>query len=423
MNYVKNIERIKYADVAVIGGGTSGVFAAISAARSSASVVLVEKNAVLGGTVTVGGVNFPGLFYAWGKRIIGGAPFESIERTVALGGAKIPNITYKPERHWQEQILLNKFIYTTVLFAMCIEAGVSVICNSMISDAIDDEDGLSLVCTDKSGLFLLKVKRAVDATADAALATLLGYPTRKSETLQPATLQNHISGYTITEEMLPTLLSEIKEKRKQYPVAEHITNEKILFYLRKGVLDIHTPVYDAETSEGKTDTDVRAHKNALDVLNLVRHIDGFENITVDYVATESGIRETKRIVGEYTITAEDYLEGKFYPDSVCYAFYPIDKHVLFGIEKTYLKDGIIPKIPYRALIPKESDKLLVAGRCISSDTDANSAIRVEAVCMATGEVAGCAAALSAKSEESVRTLEIDTLKSSLRTLGTIVPEE
>jgi hypothetical protein len=97
--------------------------------------------------------------------------------------------------------------------------------------------------------------------------------------------------------------------------------------------------------------------------------------------------------------------------------------VLTGIEKTYLKDGIIPKIHYRALIPKGSDKLLVAGRCISSDTDANSAIRVEAVCMATGEVAGCAAALSAKSEESVRSLKTDTLKASLRTLGTIVPEE
>lgn len=423
MNYVKNIERIKYADVAVIGGGTSGVFAAISAARSSASVVLIEKNAVLGGTMTVAGVNFPGLFYAWGEKIIGGAAYESIERARELGGAVIPKISYKPERHWQEQILLNKFIYTTVLFDMCIEAGVSVICNSMISDAIDDKDGLSLVCTDKSGLFLLKVKRAVDATADAALATLLGYPTRKSETLQPATLQNHISGYTLSEDVVPRLLEEIEEKRKTNPVPTYITAEKIVYFLRKGVLEIHTPVYDAETSEGKTDTDMRAHENAISVLKLIRSLKGFENTTVDYSAGETGIRETRRIVGEHVITAEEYLKGKFYEDSVCYAFYPIDKHVLTGIEKTYLKDGIIPKIPYRALIPKGSDKLLVAGRCISSDTDANSAIRVEAVCMATGEVAGCAAALSAKSEESVRTLEIDTLKSSLRTLGTIVPEE
>lgn len=90
-------------DVAVIGGGTAGVFAAISAARTGAQTLLVEKNSMLGGTVTVAKVDFPGLFFAWGKQIIDGPCREAIKRAEALGGAKIPEVSYKPKKHWQCQ--------------------------------------------------------------------------------------------------------------------------------------------------------------------------------------------------------------------------------------------------------------------------------------------------------------------------------
>ena len=99
-------------DVLVIGGGSAGCFAAISAARMGATVLLVEKNGMLGGTTTVGMVNFPGLFHAWGKRIIGGPAWESIERCVALGGAVLPPFPYKSKHHNQQQILVDIFTYT-----------------------------------------------------------------------------------------------------------------------------------------------------------------------------------------------------------------------------------------------------------------------------------------------------------------------
>lgn len=96
-------------DVLVIGGGSAGCFAAISAARSGASVLLVEKNGMLGGTTTGGMVNFPGLFHAWGKQIIDGPCWESIERCVANGGAVLPPFPYKSEHHNKQQILVDVF--------------------------------------------------------------------------------------------------------------------------------------------------------------------------------------------------------------------------------------------------------------------------------------------------------------------------
>ena len=136
------IQRELKADVAVVGGGTAGVFAAIAAAKSGAKTILIEKNSILGGTMTAACVNFPGLFFAWGKQIIAGPCWEAIEKTIELGGAKMPQISFKPERHWHEQILVNRFVYTAVITGMCRDAGVIVISNAMLADAQETETGV-----------------------------------------------------------------------------------------------------------------------------------------------------------------------------------------------------------------------------------------------------------------------------------------
>ena len=111
MEYALTISKEINTDVLVIGAGTSGGFAAISAGMNGASVLLVEKGSMPGGTLTAGGVNFPGIFHAWGKQIIDGPCYEAIKRTDSLGGAVIPEIVYKPDRHWKMQIKLNIFTY------------------------------------------------------------------------------------------------------------------------------------------------------------------------------------------------------------------------------------------------------------------------------------------------------------------------
>lgn len=417
MEFVTKIERELTADVVVIGGGTAGVFAAISAARTGAKTILIEKNSALGGTMTVAGVNFPGLFFAWGKQIINGPCWESVERTINLGGAKMPEITFKPVVHWREQILLNKFIYTAVLFEMCEEAGVEVICNSMLSAVDETDDHVIMTITNKTGLFTIKAKTAIDATGDANLIQIAGYPVEKSKVQQPATIQNHISGYELNE----NIENEIREKFEFANLPEYLTAKRIILYLKINKIDMHIPCVDADTSQGKTKLEQKTYSEMLAVYKFLRSIKGLENLEIDYVAAETGVRETNRIVGEKTITETDYVNGTFYEDSICYAFYPIDKHVINGIEKKFLEENVVPKIPYQALIPQNSKRILCSGRCISSDTNANSAIRVEAVCMATGQAAGCAAAIAAKHNVSVQSISYAELCNALKDINAIVP--
>ena len=411
------VEKTIQTDVVVVGGGTAGVFAAIAAARCGAKTVLIEKNSTLGGTMTVANVNFPGLFYAWGKQIIDGPCWEAIQRTAALGGAVIPPIQFQPKNHFDEQITLNRFAYTAVLWEMLHEAGVTVITSAMVSCTAEVERGVCLLVAAKEGLLQLDAKVAVDATGDANLTQILGYPVEKSPAQQPATLQNHISGYELTA-IDPEVL---KKAFSEETFAPYITADKLLHWLHRGRINVHVPCKDADTSAGKTKVEQDAYALLLKILRFYRRLPGLENLTVDFVAEETGIRESNRIVGEETVFAEDYITGKAYPDAVCYAFYPIDLHVMDGIRQKFFDENKVGQIPYGALIPKNARHLLVAGRCIASDTDANSAIRVQAPCMATGQAAGCAAAVCARESLPVKDLPFSLLRKKLETIGAIVP--
>lgn len=405
-------------DVAVTGGGTAGVFSAISAAKNGASTILVEKNATLGGTMTTGGVNFPGLFFAWGKQIIAGPCWDAIQRTVALGGAVLPEIQYKPERHWDEQIILDKFVYRFVLLQMCLENGVQIITNTMVTYVEDKADGVVLLVTAKDGVHQINAKVVIDATGDANAVALAGYDTVKSAQQQPATPQNHISGY-VFENIDFEQLHRAFEKA-DFP--SHITEKNLIHYLERNKFNIHIPCHDAHTSQGRATLESNAISLMMKLYSFCRSIRGLEGLTVDYYAEETGVRETVRIVGEKTITAEEYISGAHFEDSVCYAFYPIDLHVMNGIRQIFFEDGKIGEIPYGALIPKGSKRILCAGRCISSDTDANSAVRVQAPCMATGQAAGCAAAIAARKNIGIKDVPFLLLCHDLESLGAIVPK-
>ena len=406
-------------DVAVIGGGTAGVFAAISAAGACARTVLIEKNNILGGTMTVANVCFPGLFFAWGKRIIGGPCWESIQRTVELGGATIPEISFKPKRHWFEQISMNRFIYTHVLFEMCKEAGVDVFCSSMLSDVTETNDGVQLIITGKEGLWAINAKSAVDATGDANLCSIAGFELMKSEKQQPATLGNHISGYSLSDE----LWDEVRKEIPKATFPEYIEPHHLIHFLNINKIDLHIPCVDADTSLGKTALERRAYEDVQMICNFYRKIKGLENLYIDFVVQETGVRETNRVIGETIISAENYINGYHYPDSICYAFYPIDLHIMNGIEQKFHEENVVSKVPYRALIPKGAKRIFCAGRCISSDTYANSAIRVEAVCMATGQAAGVAASICAKDNINALDVDYSTLCKKMEEQGCIIPKE
>lgn len=409
-------------DVIVFGGGSAGCVAAIQAARAGRRTALVEKNGVLGGTTTVASVNFPGLFHAWGKQVIRGIGWEIIEQTVKLGGAKLPDFSVTPAKHWHQQVLVNRFIYSAVLDRLCLNAGVHLRLHEMPAAIVPAEDGYDVALAGKTGLTWVKAAKLIDATGDANVTGMMGYPRKKGEVLQPGTLINDIGGYNLAEvsrEQLEQIYMEALAKGEVSRSRSGLYHE-----LKVGRINMHVQGIDGSSSETKTQAELKAREMLLNTVSLLRKVPGCENLEVRYFAGECGIRETWRIEGETEVDEQSYISGYVWPDAVCYSFYPIDLHHHSGyhIEQKMIPQGVVPTLPYRALIPKGSDDLLVAGRCAAGDRMANSAFRVQASCMATGQAAGLAASIAAERRISVREVPTDVLRAQLQRFGAIVPQ-
>jgi len=140
-----------------------------------------------------------------------------------------------------------------------------------------------------------------------------------------------------------------------------------------------------------------------------------------HLQSETAFRESYRVLGETVITHADYTTGRVYDDAVCYAFYPIDLHTRSGVRPKPLAKGTVPTVPLRALAPKGGRNILAAGRCVSSDRLANSALRVQASCMAMGQAAGAAAALAAKGKTTPLDVPLADIHRTLREHKAIVP--
>ncbi|MEC0259584.1 FAD-dependent oxidoreductase [Paenibacillus lautus] len=415
-------------DVVVVGGGSAGFTAAVQAARTGAKTALIEKNSILGGTTVVAAVDFPGLFHVEGRQVIGGIGWEAIERTVAKGGAILPDFTKAVgNRHWEHQIRVNRFVYSTVLEEMCLEAGVMLRYHEMPAAVYVEGEERRLITAGKSGLAAIGFRKMVDATGDANIAELMGYERVIGETLQPGTLVYKLGGYQLEEVDLTAL-------REAYSIAlqagnikktDHLPGEIPLFreLQNRGSSSLHITDIDGSTSLAKSHAEIEARKALMRIYRLLRGIPGCEQLHVEYFANECGIRETWRIVGEAWIDAESYMSGRRWPDAICYSYYPIDihNHDSNTTDVRPLPKGVVPTIPYGALVPRGSDHLLAAGRCASGDPVAHSAYRVQASCMAMGQSAGAAAAIAARNDMSVRHVNLDEVRDELRKHAAIVP--
>jgi len=141
-----------------------------------------------------------------------------------------------------------------------------------------------------------------------------------------------------------------------------------------------------------------------------------------HMQPETAFRESYRIVGETIITVDDYTSGRVFDDAICYAFYPVDLHTKDGVKPDPLKTGTVPTIPLSALIPKGSENIIVAGRCVSSDRLANSGLRVQAPCMAMGQAAGVTAAMASLKNTTPLKVPLKDIREMLVDHGAIVPE-
>ncbi len=410
-------------DVAIVGGGTAGCMAAISAADAGVKTIIIEKNSVLGGTMTSAEVAFPGIFTVGHKQIISGHCWEMIKELEKTGDALMPEKDVTEHPYWLCQIRLNSFAVECVLAKMCKKYGVDIHLHTMLADAEVTDEGVTLTVAAKEGLFVVKAKVVIDCTGDADLVRMLGFACQKSEVLQPASLTVRFEGYNKDDINQEELLSVAEKYLKAGRLSNLVTPKKVVRWMLEGETT-QQHIFcdrDIDTSKGKTELELQSREILFDILSCIKSVKGGENARIVNPGIECGVRESNRVVGEHIITAEEYLSGKVYSDAISYAWYPIDLHMAMDLDIRHLESGVIPTIPYRSLIPKGSARVLVAGRIVSSDSLANSGLRVQAPCFAMGQAAGCAAAIAVKDNVDVRQVDYNKLSNELTRQGAIVP--
>lgn len=413
------------ADVIVAGGGTAGVIAAVQAAREGAKTVLVEMTGKLGGAMTGGLVSAPAYFYSRSRQIIKGIGWELIMRNRELDNIQMPDFLTPNPRRPSYHVRVNPHVYALTAEEMCLKSGVKILYHETVSD-IEDENGRWLLTTvGKNVRRTISAKEVIDCTGDADIVGMLGMARLKGEKRQPGTLTFRIGGYDIDK-----LDRELVEREYSKALADgriqkgdycYKDGKFIDFLASGGSNQQHIIDADSSSSSLQTESDINGHQALLRILSFIRGIPGCEKATVESMADSAAMRETYRIVGEQTITYEDYMSGKRYDDAVAYTLYFIDVHHDDGVHHEFLPYDIIPTISLGALIPKGSNRILAAGRCISSDQKAFSALRVEASCMAMGQAAGAAAALAVRMNVPSREVPIEEVRNILRKHDAIVP--
>jgi len=267
-------------------------------------------------------------------------------------------------------------------------------------------------------------RQVVDCTGNAAVVAAMGFARQRDAVIQPGTLIYRLAGYDMQRADLPAMAEKAREAVLAGRLQSVDFRHDLRAFLAAGAENaMHIPDADSSTSELHTRTNIRGRQSLLRTIRFLKPFPGFENLRLESVQPEAGVRETYRIVGETVITVDDVTRGRRFDDAVAYAFYPIDLHDERGIRPRQLAPGTVPTIPLGALIPRGSRDVMVAGRCISSDRLANSALRVQAPAMAMGQAAGAAAALAAKMNLTPGKVPLDEIRKALRAHGAITPDE
>lgn len=420
------MERISQnTDVLVAGGGTAGHIAAIQAARAGARTLLIEMGGQVGGTITTGLVSAPAYFWSRTRQVVGGIGWELVRRTKAMDGTAMPDFEHPEQRRPSFHVHLNPYHYALVAEEACLEAGVDLHYHEVISGVTAEPGGWAVQTIGKNMQRTVRAREIVDCTGDADLVGLLGLERVRDAVRQPGTLSFRLGGYDVAALDAGAIQDRADEAFADGRLQKGdfwLTERPFIDFLRNGGQNQqHIFGADSTTSATQTRASIDGRRALLRLLRFVRSLPGCEGARVEKLATQAAVRETWRIAGEKTITCQDYLSGRIFDDAVCYTYYFIDVHTEAGVDQQFVEGDAVPTVPLGALIPRGSRRLLVAGRTVSSDRRALSALRVQASCMAMGQAAGAAAALGAASGAASRDVPLDEVRSLLREHGAIVP--
>jgi hypothetical protein len=442
-----------HTDVLVVGGGIAGVMAAIASARTGGRTLLVERFGSLGGTGTAAMMNLFYVPYAASRGLVR----ELFDRLIARGGA-IPGefVVYDPE------------LYKVTALDMLSEAGVRLLLHTLVSDVIMDGRTLrGIVVESKSGRQAILSRVIVDASGDGDVAARAGAPYIKGREsdgkMRPMTLIFRMGGIDVRrlvdyvqahpEDFSPDplqcmldlehhmirifgffkLVEDAKARGQLWPDCYYFRVESVL--PERGVLTVNaTRVYgvDGTRAEDLSRAETDTRHQMLQLAEFARqYIPGFEQAFILDSASTIGVRETRRIRGEYVMTEDDILAGRHYDDVVAVDANQQNPRQQGGHPPDGKEGGpqdiearklvarmFVYEIPYRSLVPQDVDGLLVAGRCLSVDHHADVYTRNQGSAMATGVGAGVAAALAARVSVAPRHVDVRVVQAQLRALGT-----
>ncbi|MCP4639324.1 MAG: FAD-dependent oxidoreductase, partial [bacterium] len=379
-------------DVAVIGGGSAGVCAAMAAAKSGARVILVERFAVTGGNATVGGVaSFCGDTAGQGEA------FDAIIAGLQEWDAIVP---YRPYPDMSSRVFDHE-ILAIVLQELLLERGAKLLLHTSFVDVCLDGSRISecIVCG-PSGPEALRAKHFIDCTGEAMVARMAGFETVRGR---------ESDGYPLPMSMM-YFVRHVEEKNAGPQLPEGwfnpVRTEDDLPMTsiwpngpRANALKLKIPMFDASDTESMTAAEIQGRRRMMEVLDYFQRVEK-KDWMFDHCSPRIGIREGRRVVGDYVLKVDDLRAGREFDDAIARGVFYLDGHKPDDEKRTYIlpKDelGVPPyQIPFRSLIVKGAANLLAAGRCLSADQLALSSARVMTTCGMMGQATGIAAALCA----------------------------
>lgn len=404
--YKPNNQTVEY-DIAVLGGGLSGVNAAIAAAREGKKTILVEKYGFFGGMATAGLVN-PFMSYCahqTDEMINVGLFGEMLRRMYKKGGTNIPQCY-----HFNEQIL------KIVLDEMVNESGAHTLFHGLMTGVETSGDTVvSVVCNTISGMVKIKAKRFIDATGDAHLAAFAGVPFECGDDeggpCQPMTTSFNLADVDyakFNKKAANALYAEYKAAGKITNPRENILTfslpSKNLMHFNSTRISGKDPL----DAKERTEAEFIGRKQVWELYSfLKKNIEGMENAYLVAISDEIGVRESRRIKALYRLNEDDVLSCRKFDDGICCCSYDIDIHnQKEGGRCVKLPPKEYYTIPYRSLVPEGYDNLLVAGRSIGSSHVAQSSFRIMPVTACMGEAAGIAASVSIDKNTKMRNTNI-----------------
>lgn len=454
--YSKPVSREFTADVLVIGGGPAGFGAAVAAARNGASTMLIERNGMLGGMATTGLVGpFMTCYDDDGQeQIIKGIFDELCLRTEARGGAihpsKVEGMTTYSSYYIRSHRHVTPFqseVLAVVMDEIAVEAGVQLLFNVQVCDVVKEGERIAgVVAAMKEGLALFRAKTYIDCTGDADVAYFAGVPTwmgdERSGQMQPVSLFFEI-GNVDRGQFVGEL--EARKEAGQLGIPSHNCWSWYIAQARRNgdwtlerdeIGNYEQPVanrwkmnttriagIDATRTEDITRGLIEGRKQVQQVMEFLRkYVPGCRNAELIQVASALGVRETRHIVGKYTLTVEDIMTQKHFDDAICTFGYAVDIHDPQGNGGVFQEVNHYYTIPFRCLVPVDCDNLLVAGRSICGSSEAAASYRVMPCCIALGQAAGTAAALAFKTGGEAADVDVKLLRRTLVEQGAVIKD-